>query len=128
MARRFAQVIGVEGNSDAIAMARMNARNAGVENVNFAVRSVGEFLDSHELSDTDLVLLDPPRSGTEKHVIRDISRLRPREIAYVSCEPSILARDLRELIDGGYQIDSITAFDLFPQTHHVETVVRLSAA
>ena len=128
MARRFAQVIGVEGNSDAIGMARKNAPAAGVDNVTFAARSVGEFLDSHELSDTDLVLLDPPRSGTEKHTIRDIARLKPKQIAYISCEPSILARDLRTLIDSGYKIDAITALDLFPQTHHVETVVRLSRA
>jgi 23S rRNA (uracil1939-C5)-methyltransferase len=126
MARRFAQVIGVEGSPDAIAMAKKNAFAAGVENVTFRASGVGEFLESHELGDTDLVLLDPPRSGTEKYVIRDIARLKPRHIAYVSCEPSILARDLRQLIDGGYTIDSITAFDLFPQTHHVETVVRLS--
>jgi len=126
MARRYAQVIGVEGNSDAVGMARKNASAAGVENVTFAARGVGEFLESHELSDTDLVLLDPPRSGTEKFVIRDIARMRPKQIAYISCEPSILARDLRQLLDAGYRIEAITAFDLFPQTHHVETVVRLS--
>lgn len=127
MARRFAQVIGVEGNSDAVGFARKNARAAGLENVNFVARSVGEYLESHELKDTDFLLLDPPRSGTEKHAIRDIARLRPKQIAYISCEPSILARDLAVLTAAGYTIDSITALDLFPQTHHVETVVRLKA-
>ncbi len=126
MARRFTQVIGVEGNTDAIGLARKNARGAGVENVNFVSRGVGEFLNSHELSNTDLVLLDPPRSGTEKNVIRDMARLRPKQISYVSCEPSILARDLAMLAGAGYQINSITALDFFPQTHHVETVARLS--
>ncbi len=126
MARRFTQVIGVEGNSDAIGLARKNARAAGLDNVNFVARSVGEYLSDHELANTDLVLLDPPRSGTEKHTIRDIARLKAKQIAYVSCEPSILARDLAVLTAMGYRILSITALDMFPQTHHVETVVRLT--
>jgi 23S rRNA (uracil1939-C5)-methyltransferase len=52
-------------------------------------------------------------------------KIRPKEISYVSCEPSTLARDLRLLCESVYEIRSITALDLFPQTHHVETVVRL---
>ena len=127
MARRFAQVIGVEGNTDAIGLARKNARAAGLENVSFVARSVGEYLGETELSGTDFVLLDPPRSGTEKYAIRDIARLKPNRISYVSCEPSILARDLGTLVAAGYRIEAITAIDLLPQTHHVETVVRLSA-
>jgi 23S rRNA (uracil1939-C5)-methyltransferase len=75
----------------------------------------------------DFVLIDPPRSGTERQTIGQIAKLAPLHISYVSCEPSILARDLRQLLDAGYSIDSITALDLFPQTHHVETVVRLSS-
>lgn len=125
IARRFAQVIGVEGSSDAISFARRNAEAAGLENVSFVSRSVGEYLRSTELAGTDFVLLDPPRSGTEKDVIGDIIRLKPNEIAYVSCEPSILARDLVALLGGGYRILAIAALDMFPQTHHVETVVRL---
>ena len=74
----------------------------------------------------DFILIDPPRSGTEKQTISAIAALKPAEISNVSCEPSILARDLRILLDAGYRIERITALDLFPQTHHVETVVRLS--
>ena len=74
----------------------------------------------------DLILLDPPRAGTEKNVIYRILKSRPKAITYVACEPSVLARDLRKLLDGGYRIESIKAFDMFPQTHHVETVVRLA--
>jgi 23S rRNA (uracil1939-C5)-methyltransferase len=125
MARRFRHVIGVEGNHAAIDFAKQNAQRAGLENVRFVCLGVGEFLSGHDLANTDFVLLDPPRSGTEKFAIRDIARLKPKQIAYVSCEPSILARDLRTLLDGGYAINAITALDLFPQTHHVETVVRL---
>ncbi|HKN85014.1 MAG TPA: hypothetical protein VJW17_16330, partial [Pyrinomonadaceae bacterium] len=70
-------------------------------------------------------LLDPPRAGAESTVIKGIIELRIRQISYVSCDPATLARDLRKLLGAGYVIDSIMAFDLFPQTHHVETVVRL---
>jgi 23S rRNA (uracil1939-C5)-methyltransferase len=126
LARRFTNVIGVEGSEQAIEFAKRNAAAAQLENASFAAESVVEFLEGHELADTDFVLLDPPRSGTEKNVIDRIVQLRPKNISYVACDPSMLARDLRRLIDGGYMIDSITALDLFPQTHHVETVVRLS--
>ncbi len=126
LARKFSQVIGVEGNGQAIEFAKRNAANAQLENVSFVTEGVGEFLAGHELEGTDFVLLDPPRTGTEKNVIDMIVKLRPWQISYVGCDPSMLARDLRRLIDGGYEIGSITALDLFPQTHHVETVVRLS--
>jgi len=74
----------------------------------------------------DFVLLDPPRAGAESAVIKGILDLHPKEISYVSCDPATLARDLKKLIAGGYVLDSIAGFDLFPQTHHVETVVRLT--
>ncbi len=128
LAKKFSQVIGVEGNERAIEFATRNAENARLENVSFAAESVGEFLAGHQLDGTDFVLLDPPRTGTEKDVINKIIKLRPQNISYVACDPSMLARDLRQLIDGGYMIVSITALDLFPQTHHVETVVRLSSS
>ncbi len=75
----------------------------------------------------DFVLLDPPRAGAESRVIAGILGLQPRRIVYVSCDPATLARDLKKLIAGGYHLTSISAFDLFPQTHHVETVVHLIA-
>ena len=126
MAKAFGQVIGVEGNERAVEFAKRNVANAGLSNASFAAEGVGDFLAGYELADTDFVLLDPPRAGTEKNVINRIIRLRPKNVSYVACDPSILARDLRRLVDGGYAIDSITAIDLFPQTHHVETVARLS--
>jgi tRNA/tmRNA/rRNA uracil-C5-methylase (TrmA/RlmC/RlmD family) len=77
-------------------------------------------------SDLDFVLLDPPRAGTEKETIMNLIRLSPKRISYVACEPSVLARDLKRFVENGYKIESITALDMFPQTHHVETVVFLS--
>ena len=73
----------------------------------------------------DFLLLDPPRAGAESRVIGGILQLKPKQICYVSCDPATLARDLQKLIAGGYSLDSLNAFDMFPQTHHVETVVHL---
>ena len=126
LARKFERVFGVEGNLDAVDFARSNAAAAGIENTNFIAESVDGFLNSATGDDLDLVVLDPPRSGTEKGTIDRIIDLSPVAISFVACDPSVLARDLNHLIAGGYQIDSIKSFDLFPQTHHVETVVRLS--
>jgi len=70
-------------------------------------------------------LLDPPRAGAGVQVIERLTAMAPPAVTYVSCDPATLARDLRSLIDYGYRIDSITALDMFPQTFHVETVVRL---
>ena len=75
----------------------------------------------------DFLLLDPPRAGAESRVISGILKLKPKRICYVSCDPATLARDLSKIIAGGYSLDSILAFDMFPQTHHVETVVHLSS-
>lgn len=125
LARSFKNVIGVEEDGEAVKFAKQNKARAAMSNVEFRRSGVRDFLESHELGKTDLVLLDPPRSGAEPGVIAHIAKLRPSTIVYVSCEPSILARDLRELLDAGYKIDSLTGVDLFPQTHHVETVVRL---
>jgi 23S rRNA (uracil1939-C5)-methyltransferase len=125
MARRFKEVTGVEGNFDAVRFAKRNAANAGTANIRFIANSVANFLERGSPASIDLILLDPPRTGAEKGVIDRISKLKPREISYVSCDPSILARDLRVLLGAGYGFQSITVLDLFPQTHHVETVVRL---
>jgi 23S rRNA (uracil1939-C5)-methyltransferase len=74
----------------------------------------------------DFLLLDPPRTGAESRVIDGILQISPKRICYVSCDPATLARDLRKIIAGGYSLDSLRAFDMFPQTHHVETIANLS--
>lgn len=127
LARRFAQVTGVEGNWRSIKFARKNIETGRLDNVELLHRSVEAFLKSGKRKSAEFVLLDPPRTGPESGVITGIVEMRPERVSYVSCEPSILARDLRQLVDGGYAIRSITALDLFPQTHHVETVVHLDA-
>jgi 23S rRNA (uracil1939-C5)-methyltransferase len=142
LARRFARVVGVESDPAAANFARENVAVAGLTNAEVVMHDVGVWLDEvkrHDLSrlseesanalqdQIDFVLLDPPRTGAESRVIAGILGLQPRRIAYVSCDPATLARDLKKLIAGGYHLTSIAAFDLFPQTHHVETVVHLVA-
>ena len=70
----------------------------------------------------DIVLVDPPRAGLEKRVVDGILKLNPRLIAYVSCDPSTLARDAARLLNGGYHLKDVTPFDLFPQTYHIESI------
>lgn len=126
LARKFQTVIGVEANPQAIDFAERSVKHARLENIKLLPQPVDEFLAQNELTDIDFLLLDPPRAGADISVIRHIIKLRPKEIVYVSCEPSILARDLRHFAENEYEIKSITALDLFPQTHHVETIVKIS--
>ena len=124
LARKIPNVISVEGDPMAVEFAKKNVKNAYLSNLRVLRDSVGRFLAQKQWA-ADFVLIDPPRSGAEREVVEAIISIGPLQISYVSCEPSILARDLRTLADGGYEIESITALDMFPQTHHVETVVRL---
>ena len=126
LARQFQKVIGVEANATATRFARRNLQLAGLRNANVITATVTDWFRSRPAGPVDFVLLDPPRAGAESAVIKGILNLQPRAISYVSCDPATLARDLRKLIGGGHVIESIAGFDLFPQTHHVETVVRLA--
>lgn len=127
LARRFRSVTGVEGNPSAVAYARRNLADAQLENAIVEHASVGEWLKTKASAHApvELVLLDPPRAGLEEGATAGLLALRPQRITYVSCDPATLARDLREIIKGGYTLDKISAFDMFPQTHHVETVAFL---
>jgi 23S rRNA (uracil1939-C5)-methyltransferase len=139
LARRFKQVIGVESDAAAVGFARQNLSNASLMNAEIDNQNVGRWLEDLRRNSLprpsemlaaaiEFVLLDPPRTGAESRVITGILDFKPRKISYVSCDPATLARDLRKLIAAGYTLESISAFDMFPQTHHVETVVRLAVA
>ncbi|MFN2529760.1 MAG: class I SAM-dependent RNA methyltransferase [Pyrinomonadaceae bacterium] len=127
LARRFRKVFAVEANGVASAFCRKNLERANLQNARTETATVGEWLRVHskKSAPVDLVLLDPPRAGAESVVIRGVLDLEPARICYVSCDPATLARDLKKLVSAGYSLDSIMAFDMFPQTHHVETVVHL---
>ena len=73
----------------------------------------------------DLVLLNPPRTGLDNQLIDELLAARPQHLIYVSCMPPTLARDLRRFLEKGYRIEQVQGFEMFPQTTHVETVVKL---
>lgn len=130
LSRRFAKVVAVESSREAVGFALANARANGAANIEVVGAPVERWLRSPGLAPgvVSLALLDPPRSGLGAKSARDLVRLAPRSIVYVSCDPSTLARDLRVIVDGGYRLDAIEAIDLFPQTFHVETIATLSRA
>ena len=125
LARRFERVVAVETGGPAVRDLKFNAERAGISNVTAEQASVESYLTNLETA-PDFVLLDPPRAGLGKTVVRRLLELAPPSLTIVSCDPSTLARDLAGLTAGGYTIDRMTLVDLFPQTYHLETVVRLS--
>jgi 23S rRNA (uracil1939-C5)-methyltransferase len=72
------------------------------------------------------IVVDPPRTGLDKQALEAIIKASPEFIAYISCDPATLARDLRRLISAGFRLDSVTPFDFFPQTYHIESISLLS--
>jgi tRNA/tmRNA/rRNA uracil-C5-methylase (TrmA/RlmC/RlmD family) len=113
-----AVVTGVEGNPAAVALARRNVPEAS-----FRVGDVARTLSG--LPASDLVVLDPPRTGAGRAVMAAILERSPQAVAYIACDPAALARDIADL-PGEYAVSSIRAFDLFPMTHHVECVALLT--
>lgn len=129
LARRSGRVVAVEFEGGALDLARRSAAEAGVENVRFVGGDAERVATGFALEGRrfDLVLLDPPRTGA-KGVADALVRLGPRRIAWVSCDPATLARDLAPLLAAGYRVDSAVPIDMFPQTYHVEGVVLLERA
>jgi 23S rRNA (uracil1939-C5)-methyltransferase len=123
LARRAHELIGVEQNGTAVLAARANAERVDVKNAQFRQATVQT--EVRELLRRgvhgDLVVLDPPRAGAAE-VIDDLPRFGAQTIAYVSCDPTTLARDLRRLLQHGYRLQAVQPLDMFPQTYHVETI------
>nr|WP_246316054.1 methyltransferase [Kineococcus aurantiacus] len=121
-------VLAVEGSERAVRDARKSLHELG--QVELWAGAVEDALADPELParGTDLVVLDPPRSGAGRAVVAGIADLAPRAIAYVACDPAALARDTAFLAERGYALDGLRAFDLFPMTHHVECVARFVRA
>jgi 23S rRNA (uracil1939-C5)-methyltransferase len=103
---------------------QFNAGRAGLENLHAMPQTAEEHLAQLEKA-PDFVVLDPPRTGLGKAVVGRLAELRPRQITIVACDPATLARDLAGLVAAGYRVERMTLVDLFPQTYHLETVVRL---
>ena len=124
LARRAGFVSAVESYGPAVRDLRRNLEDAGLSNVDAIGGDAGR---SFPDTDADVIVVDPPRAGLAPDVVKQLSEQSARAIAYVSCDPATLARDLRCFVDAGtFRPVSITPVDLFPQTFHVENVVLLS--
>ncbi len=142
---RASKVYGVEVVPQAIEDAKQNAANNGITNAEFFVGKAEEVLpafygrkdmvcdskdkaehDRETMLHPDVIVVDPPRKGCDEMCLNTMLKMAPDRIVYVSCDSATLARDLRMLCDGGYELKHIRPVDMFPQTVHVETVVLLS--
>ena len=128
LARRAGHVIGAEIVPAAIEDARQNAARNGIENAEFICADAAEAAAYLEKQKTrpDVLVVDPPRKGLAPEVIGSIAAMSPDRVVYVSCDPATLARDLKIFESRGYHAEKAEAFDLFPRTRHVETVVLMS--
>ncbi|HSG90541.1 MAG TPA: 23S rRNA (uracil(1939)-C(5))-methyltransferase RlmD [Pseudomonadales bacterium] len=127
LAGRCAFVHGVEGSEALVERARGNAAANGIDNVDFAAADLyARDFDVASLPRCERLLLDPPRSGAER-ICREIAKLAPERIVYVSCRPDTLARDARALLDAGYRMAAAGILDMFPHTAHVESLAVFDA-
>lgn len=117
-------VHGLESVSQAIENAKENARLNQAANIAFTAGLAHEQVD--KISGCDVAVLNPPRKGCENHFLGRLCALNPRRIVYISCDPTTLAKDLLFLTEHSYKIDRIQPFEMFPQTAHVETIVKLT--
>ncbi|MDL2320619.1 23S rRNA (uracil(1939)-C(5))-methyltransferase RlmD [Alistipes sp. OttesenSCG-928-B03] len=128
VARQCARVVGVEYVPEAIEDARVNSEINGIANTRFYAGDMKDVLNEAFIAENgrpDVVILDPPRAGIHEDVARTILAAAPERMVYVSCNPASQARDLA-IFDAAYRIDRVQPVDMFPHTHHVENVVRLT--
>ena len=127
LAQRYSAVTSVEYSREARELCVMNAAEAGIENLENVCADTAEWLSS-QTGRFDCVVLDPPRAGVGFGVMERIERLVDGSLVYVSCDPQTLVRDMERLNMDRLRIVSIAGFDMFPQTHHFETVIHLETA
>lgn len=136
LAKKAKRVYGVEIVPQAVVDARDNARINGIVNAEFFEGKAEEVLPEYyqrfarehgrEKAYADVVVVDPPRKGCDEILLRTIVKMRPERVVYVSCDSATLARDVKYLRRGGYEVKRVRAVDQFPQTVHVETVCLLT--
>ena len=121
------EVIGVELNKDAIKDAIINAKANNIRNIRFYNDDAGKYMVAmaEKQEKADVVIMDPPRSGSDEAFLSSVVKLAPKRVVYVSCGPDTLARDLKYLTKKGYRVIEATPVDMFPMTCHIECVVAL---
>ena len=124
------RMFGIEISEESVASARVNAERNGITNAEFLCGDVSrELRRLLELAERPTVcFVDPPRAGLAPKAVRRLIELAPERIAYVSCNPTTLAPDARQLVDAGYRLERVRPVDMFPHTHHIECVARFTRA
>lgn len=131
LAKQAKMVYGVEIVSEAIDDANQNKKLNGISNVEFFTGAAEEVLpvkykESNGAMTADVIVVDPPRKGCEQTLLDTILNMVPKKVVYVSCDPATLARDLKILCEGGYELKKVRGCDMFGHSGHVETVCLLS--
>ncbi|MCB0286073.1 MAG: 23S rRNA (uracil(1939)-C(5))-methyltransferase RlmD, partial [Calditrichaeota bacterium] len=127
VAEQVREVIGIESNVEAIAAAEENARDNRLSNLQFICGDAADAMATQLAAGhaPDVVIADPPRKGLPESLIEQIATVNPRSVAYFSCNPKTLVRDLAIFRQNGYAATDIFPFDMFPQTYHVECLTVL---
>ena len=128
VARQVKKVVGIEYVPEAIADAKLNSEVNGIDNTTFFAGDMKDVLTDGFIAEhgrPDVMIIDPPRAGMHEDVVNVILNARPERIVYVSCNPATQARDLA-LMDSLYRVEEVQPVDMFPHTHHVENVVRMT--
>ena len=128
MASKAGKVLGIELNRDAVKDAKANAKRNNLNNIHFVAADATEYLTSmaQEGAKADVVVMDPPRSGSTEEFIQAVAQLAPERVVYVSCNPETLGRDLESFKKVKYRAVEAWPVDMFGWTNHVETVVLMS--
>ena len=130
LAQWAGEIIGVESNGKAVADAKVNARLNRIANAHFyrgnAEATLPEMVGGGLKA--EVIILDPPRKGCQESLLKAVAEVGPARVVYVSCNPGTLARDLKSMVEKGYNVQQIQPIDMFPQTSHVECVVLMSKA
>ena len=121
------KVIGVELNPQAIKDAQTNADLNHIKNIQFVNEDAGDFLVRYaEGGRADIVIMDPPRSGSTPEFLQSLLQIKPKRIVYISCNPETQVRDVCVLQKGGYKVEKCEGYDMFPHTFHIENVVLMT--
>ncbi|KAA3632887.1 MAG: 23S rRNA (uracil(1939)-C(5))-methyltransferase RlmD [Calditrichaeota bacterium] len=122
VADKVSEVVGVELVSDAVIAAKINAEVNNVANIQFFEGFVKEFLKSDFLKDKsyNIVIVDPPRAGLNPKALKELVKLNPEKILYISCNPATFARDAQKLVEAGFLLPKVKPVDMFPHTMHIE--------
>lgn len=126
LAKNAKNVIGVESNKQSVTNASANAYENKIKNIKFYCNDATDFLMklASEKIEVDIIIMDPPRSGSTIEFLNSIKKLKPKKVIYVSCDPATLTRDLKDLISD-YKIEKKAIVDMFVGTYHVESIVCL---